>query len=73
MEMSAFGDFLLFSGLFGFSSLVPTTLALWFLRQFVRFWNGLSTVSLCFATTGPVAAIMVPGGGGELVLGRWFI
>jgi hypothetical protein len=57
--MQAFGDMLLFLGLFGFLALFPTTLALYFLRPFEKFWNVFSAASLALAATGPVAALMM--------------
>jgi hypothetical protein len=57
--MQAFGDLLLFIGLFGVLALVPTTLALYFLRASGKFWTVFSIASLALAATGPVAAIML--------------
>jgi hypothetical protein len=57
--MQAFGDSLLFVGLFGFLALIPTALALYFLRPFEKFWTVFSVASLAIAATGPVAALMI--------------
>jgi hypothetical protein len=58
--MQAFGDLMLFAGLFGLFALAPTALALFFLRPFERFWSALSIASLTFAATGPIAAFIIP-------------
>jgi hypothetical protein len=57
--MQAFGDFLLFAGLFGLFSLVATVAALLLLCPSEKFWTGFSTMSLAVAATGPLAAIMM--------------
>ena len=57
--MQAFGDSLLFIGLLGLLSLIPTALALYFLRPFEKFWSVFSVASLAFAAIGPVAAAIV--------------
>jgi hypothetical protein len=57
--MQAFGDLLLLIGLFGFLALIPTALALYFLRPFEKFWTFFSVASLALAATGPVAALMM--------------
>jgi hypothetical protein len=54
--MQAFGDLLFIAGLFGFLSLLPTALALYFLRPVEKFWVVLSIAALAVAATGPVAA-----------------
>lgn len=54
--MYAFGDLLLFLGVFSAVGSVPTALALWFLRPFDVFWRALSTLSLAIAATCLVAA-----------------
>jgi hypothetical protein len=58
--MAAAGELFLFLGLFGLFALVPTALALWFLRSVRIFWTVFAVLSLVFAITGPVAAIAVP-------------
>jgi hypothetical protein len=58
--MYAFGDGLLFVAVFGAVALVPTGLALWFLRPVRWFWVVLSMVALAVAVTAlPAAAICV--------------
>jgi hypothetical protein len=57
--MQAFGDSLLFIGLLGFLALIPTALALYFLRPFEKFWTFFSIACLALATTGPLAATML--------------
>lgn len=57
--MQAFGDLLLFVGLFGVLALIPTALALYFLRPFQKFWSAISIASLAVAATGPVAAVLM--------------
>ena len=52
--MYAFGDLMLGCGVFGLIAIVPTALALYFLRGYERFWNGLAVLALVFAVTGPV-------------------
>jgi len=49
--MYAFGDGLLFVAVFGALALVPTGLALWFLRPFRWFWTVLSVAALAVAAT----------------------
>ena len=39
-------------------SLVPTLLALWFLRRHTRFWNVVAVGSLAFAIAGLLAVLM---------------
>jgi len=63
--MQAFGELILFVGMFGVLALAPTALALFFLRPFEKFWTVFSLVSLAFAATGPVAAAMIHGGTGR--------
>ena len=49
--MTAFGDSLLFIAVFGIVSIIPTGLALVFLRQSRKFWVVLSAVALVVAST----------------------
>jgi hypothetical protein len=58
--MQAFADLMLFLAMFGFLSLAPTGLALYFLRRAERLWTVLPFACLAFAVTGPVAAAMIP-------------
>ena len=58
--MYAFGDGLLFVAVFGEAALVPTGLALWFLRPCRRFWIVLSITALAVAITAiPAVALCV--------------
>ena len=57
--MQAFGDLLLFVGVFCFLALIPTALALYFLRPFKKFWSAFSIASLAVAATGPVFAVLI--------------
>ncbi len=58
--MYAFGEGLLFIAVFGAVALVPTSLALWFLRPFRWFWVVLSVAALAIAATAiPAAALCV--------------
>jgi hypothetical protein len=55
--MQAFGDTVMFVGLFCVLSLIPTGLGLYFLRPFEKLWTAFSIASLMFAATGPFAAM----------------
>lgn len=55
--MYAFGDFLCFMGVLGVASLVPTGLALYFLRAYPKFWAVLSLVVLALAIAGPIVTV----------------
>lgn len=57
--MQAFGDLILFVGLFGVLALIPTALALYFLRPVKKFWSVFSVASVALAAIGPVAAAMM--------------
>ena len=58
--MYAFGEGLVFIAVFGAVALVPTGLALWFLRPCRWFWVGLSITAVAVATTAiPAAALCV--------------
>ena len=57
--MQAFGDVILVLGLFGVLSVVPTALALYFLRPLEKFWTVFALASLALAATGPIAALMM--------------
>jgi hypothetical protein len=57
--MYAFGDALLFIAVFGVVSIIPTGLALVFLRQSRTFWVGLSVVALVVASTSLAAVAVV--------------
>jgi hypothetical protein len=56
--MYAFGDALLFVGVFGVAALGPTGAALFFLRPYRRFWAVLAALGLAVAVTGVAAAIL---------------
>ena len=56
--MQAFGDVMLFIFVFGFTALLPTGLALYFLRPVRRFWTVVSMCALALASTGVVAAVL---------------
>src|SRR5215218_8235082 len=56
--MYAFGDSLLFLGVFGVAALVPSGVALSLLRDHGRVWAVLSTLGLAIAVTGVTAAIL---------------
>lgn len=64
--MQAFADLFVFLGMFGGLSLIPTGLALFFLRKSLRFWTVFSILCLAFACTGPVAAVFVQSSCGIL-------
>jgi hypothetical protein len=57
--MQAFGDSLLFIGMFGFLALFPTALALYYLRSFDKFWTAFSIAALLLAIIGMLAAVMM--------------
>jgi hypothetical protein len=56
--MYAFGDMLLFLGVFGIAALVPTGIALFFLRPYRAFWSILSGLGIIIALTSIVAAVL---------------
>src|SRR5215218_8141863 len=56
--MYAFGDSLLFLGVFGVAALVPSGVALSLLRDHGRVWAVLSTLALAIAVSGVTAAIL---------------
>jgi hypothetical protein len=58
--MYAFGDMLLFLGVFGVCSLVPTVLALWFLRGVPRLWTILSAIAIALAAGAVISACILP-------------
>jgi hypothetical protein len=64
--MQAFADLFLFLAMFGTLSLIPTGLALFFLRKSARFWSVFSILCLAFAATGPVSAICIQRSWGAL-------
>ena len=56
--MYAFGDSVLFIAVFGLLALVPTGVALYFLRPYRRLWVVLSVLALSVAFTGAAAACL---------------
>jgi len=50
--MYAFGDEMLFLGMFGFLSLIPTMLAFYFLRPLEKLWRWFAAACLVFAVLG---------------------
>jgi hypothetical protein len=60
--MYAFGDALLFVGVFGLLGLIPTGAALCFLRPYRLFWAVSSTVAVATGATGLAAALIFIGG-----------
>jgi len=67
--MYAFGDGLLFIAVFSAVALIPTGLALFFLRPYRWFWTALSITGLAIAVTG-VLAVSVYAVSGYLMLPR---
>ena len=57
--MYAWGDLILFLEVYGLVAIVPTALALYFLRPIRTFWTAFSIGALAFAVTGSLAALMV--------------
>ena len=62
--MYAFGDAVVFAGVFGVVALVPTGAGLFFLRSFRQFWTVLATFGLAVACTGLAATIFYAVGRG---------
>ena len=60
--MHAFGDALLFVAVFGVAALVPTGVALVWLRPYRRVWTALAIVGLGVAVTGLAAAVVFAAG-----------
>ena len=56
--MYAFGDSMLFVGVFGIASIPATGAALYFLRSVPRFWRPISLVGLTIAGTALAAAAL---------------
>jgi len=57
--MYAFGDTILFIAVFGVVALVPTGLALYWLRPVRRFWIVMAIAALVLAGTGLAAALVI--------------
>ncbi len=62
--MYAFGDAVVFVGVFGVAALVPTGGALFFLSSFRTFWTVLASFGVAVACTGVVAAVLYAVGRG---------
>jgi hypothetical protein len=56
--MYAFGDAILFLGVFGVCALVPTGAVLFFLRRYRRFWTVLSLLGVAIALTAITATAL---------------
>jgi len=56
--MYAGGEALTVLGTFLVAALVPTVMALWFLRRNETFWNAVAVSSIAFAAAGLVAVLM---------------
>jgi hypothetical protein len=56
--MYAGGEAMTALGAFLFVALLPTLLALWFLRGNTKFWNAVAILSLVFAVSGLVAVLV---------------
>ncbi len=57
--MYAFGESILFVLVFSAIALIPTGLALYFLRPVRQFWHGLGITALAIALTAPVAVALL--------------
>jgi hypothetical protein len=55
--MFAFGQSMLFLLVFGGLALIPTVLAVYFLRSSEKFWNGFAVLCLAFSITGIIVVI----------------
>jgi hypothetical protein len=55
--MYEFGDWIFFCFVWAALSLVPTFLALFFLRPYEKFWNALAVIVMALAVTGPLFEI----------------
>jgi len=72
--MYAFGDAVLFVGVFGVVGLAPTGAGLFFLRPHRRFWYVLSAIGLALALTGVCAMVLFSVGRNadpKSTLGAW--
>jgi hypothetical protein len=63
--MYAVGDAIVFVAVFGVVSLLPTALALYFLRPFGAFWSALSIASVALAVTGVGAMLLMRSASSE--------
>ena len=64
--MIAGGEMMLGGAVFCLLSLLPTGLALWFLRGSRRFWSAFSVAGLAFAIAGLAAVLMPLAAGGSM-------
>jgi len=64
--MYAFGDSMLFLGVFGIAAVPATGAALYFLRSATRFWRPLAIIGLTIAGTSLVAAVLYLGARGSV-------
>jgi len=72
--MHAFSDLLLFAAVFGAVGLLPTGLALVWLRPYRPFWTVLSVAAIVVGATGVIAVALFASGRSEPVsttLGAW--
>lgn len=60
--MHAWGDLMLFVEVFCIVGLVPTTIALFWLRAVERFWRALTVTAVAVALTGPVWLVLASVG-----------
>lgn len=56
--MYAFGDAVLFVAVFGVLAIIPTALALYFLRSYPTIWTVLGAAAVVFAVTGFLATVV---------------
>jgi hypothetical protein len=71
--MMAFGDSLLFLGVFGLAAIPATGVALYFLRPYRTFWIVLSVLALLVTATGLISLIDARSAPGESLLGEWAV
>ena len=57
--MFDFGDTLLFLGVFGLAAVLPTGVALFFLRPYRWFWRALSVAAMAMAATAAAAFVVM--------------
>jgi hypothetical protein len=69
--MRAFGDAIFFAWVFGLCALVPTGLALYFLRPYRPFWDFLAGGALVLALTAAGAAALYLLGRHDASFGLW--
>jgi hypothetical protein len=69
--MLAFGDAILFLGVFGIAAIPATGAALYFLRPFPSIFKVASMLALAVTATGPIALAEILSGSRGSVLGAW--